>query len=144
MNMGKLTAICISEKRGTVKKAVDSAEIIADFGIKNDAHAGKWHRQISMLSREDIDDFNQKGGNVSDGEFGENLIISGLDFSLLKPGIKIQVGSAVLEITQIGKECHNDCEIKKRVGMCIMPLKGVFARVLTGGIIKPGDDADII
>lgn len=142
--MGTLTAICISEKRGTVKKAVDKAEIITDYGIKNDAHAGSWHRQISMLSREDIDDFNRRGGNVTDGEFGENLIISGLDFSQLTPGRRVQIGSAVLEITQIGKECHNDCEIKKRVGMCIMPLKGVFARVLSGGTIRPGDRADII
>lgn len=142
--MGTLTAICISEKRGTVKKAVDKAEIITDYGIENDAHAGSWHRQISMLSREDIDDFNRRGGNVTDGEFGENLIISGLDFSQLTPGRRVQIGSAVLEITQIGKECHNDCEIKKRVGMCIMPLKGVFARVLSGGTIRPGDRADII
>ena len=142
--MGTLTAICISEKRGTVKKAVDKAEIITDYGIKNDAHAGSWHRQISMLSREDIDDFNRRGGNVTDGEFGENLIISGLDFSQLTPGRRVQIGSAVLEITQIGKECHNDCEIKKRVGMCIMPLKGVFARVLSGGTIRPGDRADVI
>lgn len=142
--MGTLTAICTSEKRGTVKKAVDTAEIITDHGIKNDAHAGAWHRQISMLSREDIDDFNRRGGNVTDGEFGENLIISGLDFSQLTPGRRVQIGSAVLEITQIGKECHNDCEIKKRVGMCIMPLKGVFARVLSGGTIRPGDRADII
>lgn len=142
--MGTLTAICISEKRGTEKKAVDKAEIITDYGIKNDAHAGSWHRQISMLSREDIDDFNRRGGNVTDGEFGENLIISGLDFSQLTPGRRVQIGSAVLEITQIGKECHNDCEIKKRVGMCIMPLKGVFARVLSGGTIRPGDRADII
>lgn len=142
--MGTLTAICASEKRGTVKKAVDKAEIIADYGIKNDAHAGAWHRQISMLSREDIDDFNRRGGNVTDGEFGENLIISGLDFSQLTPGRRVQIGSAVLEITQIGKECHNDCEIKKRVGMCIMPLKGVFARVLSGGTIRTGDRADII
>lgn len=142
--MGTLTAICISEKRGTVKKAVDKAEIITDYGIKNDAHAGSWHRQISMLSREDIDDFNLRGGNVTDGEFGENLIISGLDFSQLTPGRRVQIGNSVLEITQIGKECHNDCEIKKRVGMCIMPLKGVFARVLSGGTIRPGDRADII
>lgn len=142
--MGTLTAICISEKRGTVKKTVDKAEIIAGHGIKNDAHAGAWHRQISMLSREDIDDFNRRGGNVTDGEFGENLIISGLDFSKLAPGRRVRIGSAVLEITQIGKECHNDCEIKKRVGMCIMPLKGVFARVLSGGRIAPGDRADIL
>lgn len=142
--MGTLTAICASEKRGTVKKAVDTAEIITDHGIKNDAHAGAWHRQISMLSREDIDDFNRRGGNVTDGEFGENLIISGLDFSQLTPGRRVQIGKAVLEITQIGKECHSDCEIKKRVGMCIMPLKGVFARVLSGGTIRTGDRADII
>ena len=97
-----------------------------------------------MLSREDIDDFNRRGGNVTDGEFGENLIISGLDFSQLTPGRRVQIGKAVLEITQIGKECHSDCEIKKRVGMCIMPLKGVFARVLSGGTIRTGDRADII
>lgn len=142
--MGTLRAICISEKRGTAKKTVSKAEIIADYGIKNDAHAGAWHRQISMLSREDIDDFNSRGGNVTDGEFGENLIISGLDFSQLTPGRRIRIGSAVLEITQIGKECHSDCEIKKRVGMCIMPLKGVFARALSGGTISPGDRADIL
>ena len=138
--MGMIRSICISEKRGTAKHTVDSSELIADFGICGDAHAGKWHRQISMLSYEDIEEFNRLGGEVSDGSFGENLIISGLDFSMLSPGTQLISGSVILEITQLGKECHNDCEIKKRVGSCIMPTKGIFARVINGGSVRRGDE----
>ncbi len=137
--MGRLEAICMSARRGTVKRPVSSARLIENHGIEGDAHAGNWHRQVSMLAAEDIEDFNRRGGGVSDGDFGENLVISGMDFGRLAVGAVLRIGAAELKITQRGKECHNDCEIKKRVGMCIMPLRGIFAEVVRGGEIHIGD-----
>ncbi len=141
--MGKITAICISEKRGTAKHPADSAVFTAGHGIEGDAHAGNWHRQVSMLSYEDIEEFNRMGGGVADGDFGENLVVSGLELSELAPGSRLVSGTVVLEVTQRGKECHNDCEIKKRVGRCIMPENGIFARVLHGGTVRKGDKISI-
>lgn len=137
--MGKLVDICISEKKGTEKKAVSSGELIENFGIKNDAHAGNWHRQISLLDLKEIDDFNRKGGDVEFGAFGENLITSGIDLKNLAVGAILKIGNeAILEITQKGKKCHHHCNIYKRVGDCIMPREGVFAKVVKGGKIEKG------
>lgn len=142
--MGKIISICVSEKRGTAKKPVKAAVLTADFGIEGDAHAGTPKRQVSMLRYEDISDFNEKGGDVSDGDFGENLIVSGIDSSEITLGKLFKAGNAVLKVTQIGKECHNDCEIKQRVGICIMPRKGVFFEVINGGTISIGDEISSI
>ena len=136
---GIIKAVCISLKRGTAKKNIHEAEFIKDFGMKNDAHAGNWHRQVSLLSADKVSEFNKKGGNVSDGDFGENLLVEGIDFSSLPVGTILKCNDTVLEITQIGKDCHSHCEIFKRVGDCIMPREGVFARVIKGGYIKEGD-----
>ena len=127
--MGEIKAICISEKRGTQKKEISQAQIITDWGIEGDAHAGKWHRQISLLSMEKIEDFKRKGAEVDFGAFGENLIVEGYDLRLLPVGTRFQIGNVVLELTQIGKECHSHCEIYKKMGDCIMPREGVFTRV---------------
>ena len=137
-------AVCISEKKGTQKKNVHEALFIEDFGLENDAHAGKWHRQVSLLSYEKIQDFKKKGAPVEDGAFGENLIVSGIDFKNLPVGTRFQCGDVVLEMTQIGKECHNGCEIYKIMGDCIMPREGVFARVIRGGRIREGDELTVL
>lgn len=137
--MGVIKGICISEKRGTAKHEIEEAILAKDWGIQGDAHAGHWHRQVSLLSYEKVEEFRKKGADIEPGAFGENLIVSGYDFRNLAVGTRFQCGEAVLEMTQIGKECHSHCEIYKRMGECIMPREGVFAIVLHGGMIRKGD-----
>ena len=137
--MGIVRGICISEKRGTAKHEIEEAILAKDWGIQGDAHAGHWHRQVSLLSYEKVEEFRKKGADIEPGAFGENLIVSGYDFRNLTVGTRFQCGEAVLEMTQIGKECHSHCEIYKRMGECIMPREGVFAIVLHGGTIRKGD-----
>lgn len=137
--MGKVIAVCTSEKKGTQKKSVDEAVLIEEFGIEGDAHAGKWHRQVSLLSHEKVVAFNERGAGVDSGAFGENLVIEGYDLKNVPVGTIFKCNDVVLQITQIGKECHSHCEIYKKMGECIMPREGIFARVLHGGVIKPGD-----
>ena len=136
---GIVKAICISEKRGTEKQEVSAAHFLKDFGIEGDAHAGKWHRQVSLLSYDKVVEFNAKGANVGHGAFGENLVVEGIDFKNLPVGSILSVGTAKLRMTQIGKECHSHCAIYHRVGECIMPHEGVFAEVLVEGDARPGD-----
>ncbi|MCT4606089.1 MAG: MOSC domain-containing protein [Marinisporobacter sp.] len=142
--MGKIVAVCISEKKGTAKINVGQAEIIGNYGLKGDAHAGNWHRQVSLLSFEKIEAFKKQGVLVKDGAFGENLIVEGIDLKELSIGTKLIVKDVVLEVTQIGKECHSHCAIYEAVGDCIMPREGIFARVLKGGRIKSGDEIKVI
>ena len=142
--MGKVIAVCISEKKGTQKHPVQEAEFIEDWGIKDDAHAGKWHRQVSLLSYDKIEAFRARGAEVEDGAFGENLVVQGIDFATLPIGTKFVCNDVVLELTQIGKECHSGCAIFKKMGECIMPKQGVFTRVLHGGTIRPGDELTIM
>lgn len=142
--MSRLLEICISKKRGTVKTPVGEAVLREDWGIEGDAHAGNWHRQVSLLSFEKIEDFRRRGAEVDPGAFGENLIIEGMDLRALPVGTRLMVGSeAVLELTQIGKECHSHCEIYRRMGDCIMPREGVFAQVIKGGRIQKGDQVQV-
>ena len=136
---GMIRAVCISPAKGTVKRPIEKGVFIPGFGIENDAHAGKWHRQVSLLSGDSVDAFNRTGADVRDGDFGENLLVEGIDLKSLPVSSLLQAGSVTLRITQIGKECHSDCEIRRRTGDCIMPREGVFAEVLTGGEIRPGD-----
>lgn len=138
--MGKILGICISEHKGTQKKEVPEAVLIEDWGIEGDAHAGKWHRQVSLLGSEQIEEFRARGAEVDYGAFGENLIVEGFHLRMLPIGTIFQVGDAVLELTQIGKECHSHCQIYKKMGDCIMPREGVFTKVLKGGAIKKGDE----
>lgn len=143
--MGTVKAVCISEQKGTQKVPVDEVILVEDFGIEGDAHAGKWHRQVSLLGFEKIEEFKARGVAVDDGAFGENLIVEGLDLRTLPLGTKFRVGDgALLELTQIGKECHDKCAIYAVVGDCIMPREGVFTRVLTGGTVRPGDPIEIV
>ena len=142
--MGKVLAVCISEQKGTQKKNVGSARFVAGWGIQGDAHAGKWHRQVSLLSAEKINDFRARGAAVEDGAFGENLVVAGYDFRALPIGTKFRCNDVVLELTQIGKECHSHCEIYKAMGECIMPREGVFTRVLRGGTISAGDELTVM
>ena len=142
--MSKVIAICTSEKKGTAKHMVEEAILIENYGIEGDAHAGKWHRQVSLLALEKIEDFNNKGANVDFGAFGENLVISGIKLNELPVGQKIQIGEVELEVTQIGKECHTRCAIYYRVGQCIMPTNGIFTRVLKGGKVKVNDECRLI
>lgn len=137
---GTIKAICISDVRGVQKHPVDSAYVQENFGIVTDAHAGVWHRQISLLGLEKIEAFREKGARVSYGDFGENLVVEGFDFRKLPVGTRFQIGDVLLEITQIGKECHSHCAIYQQVGDCIMPREGVFAQVLSGGEIRVGDE----
>ncbi len=138
--MGKVIAVCISEKKGTQKINIQEANFIVDFGIENDAHGGNWHRQVSLISKEQIDAFKAKGANVNDGAFGENIIVEGFDFKNLPVGTTFQCNDVILEMTQIGKECHSHCAIYHQVGDCIMPREGVFAVVKQGGKIAVGDE----
>ena len=141
--MGKINAICISEKRGTAKKLIESATFITEFGIDGDAHAGDWHRQVSFLGQAEIDAFKARGAQVEAGAFGENIIAEGFTFKELPLGTRLKCGDVFFEITQIGKECHSHCAIYKQVGDCIMPREGIFARVLHGGKISIGDDLEL-
>lgn len=142
---GKIVALCISEARGTVKHAVPEVKLIKDFGIEGDAHAGHWHRQVSLLSAEQVANFNErivesKAGiePAISGTFGENILVSGIDLRRLPVGTLLKAGEVVLKLSQIGKECHSHCQIFQRVGDCIMPREGVFATVEHAGSLKPG------
>lgn len=142
--MGTVHAVCISKEKGTEKSRVPSAEFEEDWGIRGDAHAGRWHRQVSLLSKEKIDAFRARGAQVEDGAFGENLVVSGIDFKSLPLGTRLRCGDVLLELTQHGKECHHGCAIYQAMGDCIMPREGTFARVLQGGTIRPGDTMEPI
>ena len=142
---GVIRGICISPRRGTVKYPVETAKIVPDWGIEEDAHGGKWHRQISLLALEKIEAFREKGADVDFGAFGENLIVEGFDLRNVPVDSEIRIGDAVrLKVTQIGKECHSHCAIYQRMGDCIMPREGIFAEVLTGGMICVGDCVEVV
>ena len=140
---GKIVALNISKKKGIPKTNVESVKFIEDWGIEGDVHAGKWHRQISFLAIESIEKMRAKGLNVRPGAFAENITTEFIDLPRLEIGTKIVVGKSVLEITQIGKECHSKCAIYYQAGDCVMPREGIFARVLEGSIIKIGDEMKI-
>lgn len=141
--MGNIVAICMSEKKGTQKREIEEINLIENFGLEGDAHGGNWHRQVSFLSYESIEEFKKKGAEVDFGSFGENLIIKGIDFSKLHVGTRVTGDNFEMEVTQIGKECHTRCSIYYTMGDCIMPREGIFAKVLTGGNIKKGDNIAI-
>ena len=139
----EVIAVCLSEKKGIQKHEVPEIELVFGQGIAGDAHAGNWHRQVSLLSLEKIEAFRLRGADVDFGAFGENLVVEGFDLKALPIGTRFRIGEAVLELTQIGKECHDHCPIYESVGDCIMPREGVFTRVITGGIVKPGDTIEL-
>ncbi|MBQ8934616.1 MAG: MOSC domain-containing protein [Lachnospiraceae bacterium] len=142
--MNQVIAVCLSEKKGTQKSETNSVVLKENWGIEGDAHAGTWHRQISLLALERIEEFRKKGADVCYGAFGENIVTKGIDLRSLPVGTRFQIGEALLELTQIGKECHSHCAIYHQVGDCIMPREGVFTRVLKGGTVRPGDEITVI
>lgn len=135
---GIIKAVCLSEAKGTEKRPVASVMLIANHGLSGDAHAGNWHRQVSLLSADKVDEFNARGGKAEIGAFGENILVSGIDFKSLPVGSILRAGEVVLKMSQIGKECHSHCQIFHRVGDCIMPREGVFATVEHGGELHAG------
>lgn len=142
-DMGIVKAVCISKEKGTAKINIGQCEVIENYGLKDDAHAGNWHRQVSILSYEKVEEFRKRGADVEDGAFGENILVEGFDFKTFPVGTIFECNDVVLELTQIGKQCHSGCAIYKQVGDCIMPREGVFTRVLHGGIIKVGDEFSV-
>lgn len=136
----KIESIAISKKKGTPKTGVETAELIVDHGLKGDAHAGPWHRQVSFLAAESIERARDRGLDVGFGDFAENIATRGINWLEVPIGTLVKLGdSAVVEITQIGKECHTRCAIYYKAGDCIMPKEGIFGKVLRGGEIRQGD-----
>ncbi len=141
--MGKIVAVCRSERKGVKKKSVGSGTLVAGFGLEGDSHGGDWHRQISLLGVESIEKMRRLGADVYPGDFAENITTEGLNLITLPLGTKLKLGEAIVEVTQIGKQCHQGCEIMKQVGQCIMPKEGIFVKVLAGGKVQEGDSISI-
>ena len=137
--MARVEAVCISENKGERKKPVEAVELRANHGIIDDAHAGEWHRQVSLLAQESIDKMRALGLDVTAGDFAENITTSGINLVSLPIGSRLQIGETLLEVTQIGKECHTRCAIFYQAGDCVMPKEGIFVKVISGGTIRPGD-----
>lgn len=143
--MAKVLSLNISDKKGIVKEPVTEIEFVEDFGLKGDAHGGKWHRQVSLLANESIDKMKAQGVEGLDyGKFAENITTEGIVLYELPVGTKLKIGETLHEITQIGKECHHGCAIKQQVGDCVMPREGIFTKVLKGGTVHVGDEIEII
>ncbi len=142
--MGIVKAVCTSDVKGVQKVNIHQCNVIEDFGLEGDAHAGKWHRQVSLLSFDKVEAFKQLGAPVTDGAFGENILVEGIDFKSLPIGTRFKCNDVILELTQIGKECHSGCDIFKVMGDCIMPREGVFAIVLQGGMIAENDVFEVL
>ena len=139
--MARVTAVNISEKKGVVKHPIEKGYFKFNYGLEGDAHAGNWHRQVSFLGEESIEKMRASGAKgLSPGKFAENITTEGIVLFELPVGTKLKIGKVVLEVTQIGKECHAGCEIMKLIGDCIMPREGIFAKVLEAGYIKAGDE----
>ena len=143
--MAKVVSVNISEKKGTLKKPVPEIELKLRHGIVGDAHAGDWHRQISLLAEESIDPMRPRSPIALDpGVFAENINTEGIDLKGLPVGTHLRIGETEVEVTQIGKECHNDCAIKKAVGRCVMPTEGIFAIVVKEGTVRAGDEIEVL
>ncbi|MCL2684148.1 MAG: MOSC domain-containing protein [Synergistaceae bacterium] len=140
---GRIIAVCTSREKGTIKKNVGEAELIEGFGIEGDAHGGFAHRQVSLIASEDIEIMKAKLPELVPGSFAENLTTEGIDLASLSIGDKIKAGKCLLEVSQIGKDCHAKCQVFEQTGECIMPTKGIFCRVITGGHIRTGDPIEL-
>ena len=143
--MASVVAINISERKGVAKVTIPAGNFLVDFGLEGDAHAGKWHRQVSLLGVESIRKIEQLGvEGLETGSFAENITTEGITLYELPVGTQVRIGPCLFEVTQIGKECHQHCAIYHQVGDCVMPREGIFARVLVGGIIRPGDPIEVV
>jgi MOSC domain-containing protein YiiM len=140
----QVVAVCISEKKGERKTPVPSVELREAHGIVGDAHAGEWHRQVSLLAHESIEKMQQMGLTVDSGDFAENITTCGIELFSLPVGTSLTIGETLLEVTQIGKECHTRCAIFYQAGDCVMPREGIFVRVIRGGTVKAGDRVAIL
>jgi MOSC domain-containing protein YiiM len=140
----QVVAVCISEKKGERKTPVPSVELREEHGIIGDAHAGEWHRQVSLLAHESIEKMQRMGLTVDSGDFAENITTSGIELFSIPVGTRLTIGETLLEVTQIGKECHTRCAIFYQAGDCVMPKEGIFVRVIRGGTVKAGDRVDIL
>lgn len=141
----KVVAINISEKKGTPKIEIPIGKFIENHGLENDAHAGNWHRQVSLLAQESINKMIERGiDHLTVGSFAENITTEGIELHTLPVGTRLKIGDTIQEVTQIGKTCHSKCAIFQKVGSCIMPTEGIFTIVLKSGMIKPGDEIEII
>lgn len=138
-SQGRIVAVCTAPEKGMIKHDVGEGLLVEELGLEGDAHAGFMHRQVSLIALEDIKTMMKKLPELEPGSFAENLTTEGFDLSELKIGDRLAVGEALLEVTQIGKECHSLCEVFKKIGDCIMPRKGIFTRVIKGGKVKTGD-----
>ena len=141
--MATVKAVCISEKKGTIKTPVTEISLQISHGVKGDAHAGDWHRQVSLLGVESVDRLRVSFPDLSPGVFAENILTEGITLYELPVGTRLRVGGALMEITQIGKECHTDCEIRRKTGDCVMPREGVFAIVLEEASVRAGDYVEV-
>jgi MOSC domain-containing protein YiiM len=142
---GKVIAVNISEKKGVPKKTIEQGEFRVDHGLVGDAHAGNWHRQVSLLGIESINKMKALGiEGLCTGKFAENLTTEGLELWKLPVGTKLKIGDTLQEVTQIGKECHQKCAIVHQVGNCVMPTEGIFTKVLKNGVIKAGDEIEVV
>ena len=143
--MGKIIAVCTSQKKGMKKKNVGEAILKVGFGLEGDAHGGDWHRMVSLLGVESIRKMTDKGVDVGPGDFAENLTTEGLELFTLPLGTKLKIGeTSIGEVTQIGKECHTKCAIFKQLGECVMPKEGIFIRLLEGGMVRSGDSIEVM
>ena len=142
--MAKVIAVCISEKKGTMKHPVDAVQLKKEHGIIGDAHAGNWHRQVSLLADESVEKMREKFPDIPIGAFAENILTEGIELCALPIGTKLRIGETLLEVTHIGKECHADCAIRQQVGDCVMPREGIFAIVLEEGSVKAGDTIEVL
>ncbi len=148
---GIVQAVCVSEKKGTVKHPVDQIILVPDWGIEGDAHAGRWHRQVSLLGIESVEKAEEKlrtamgdSFSLKPGDFAENILTRGITLYELPIGTRLKISDALCEVTQIGKECHQGCEIRRLTGDCVMPREGIFVRVLSGGVVKSGDRIEVL
>ncbi|NLV74011.1 MAG: MOSC domain-containing protein [Chloroflexi bacterium] len=141
---GKIVAVCVSAKKGVQKHDIGQAELRTEWGIVGDAHAGPWHRQVSLLAQESIDKMRTRGLNVHPGSFAENITTEGLELHTLPVGTRIRLGNVLTELTQVGKECHTRCAIYETAGDCVMPREGVFVRILADGQIAVGDVVEVL
>ena len=143
--MAKIKAVCISEKKGEQKHPVDRVELKIDHGIEGDAHAGNWHRQVSLLAAESVEKVQKAlDFQLKSGAFAENILTEGIELFTLPIGARLQIGGAICEVTQIGKECHQGCAIRELAGDCVMPREGIFVKVLREGTQKAGDEIKVI
>jgi MOSC domain-containing protein YiiM len=142
--MAKVLAVCISEKKGVQKHIVPEIFVQKDYGINGDAHAGNWHRQISLLGEESVNKVRKLLPEITAGAFAENILTSGIILYELSVGTRLRVGAALLEVTQIGKECHAACAISRQTGDCVMPREGIFAIVVEAGMVRPGDVIEVV